>query len=256
MRFLKHLLKDKSSFWGNWTIAVSIVLLTGVFYRHQASSLDVLLAKKVKLPISLRAFPREVNGWIGQNVPIAQSIQRVAGNDDYINRFYRSESGNQWANVYVAYSGRPRTMLGHSPQTCYVAAGWIHLSTERSNFTSADGKLVPCMIHRFTTPVPDNEQIVLLNFYILNGRTACSERGFSAIAWRTPNIAGDPARYVAQIQISSSLENAVRAAARDIAPSLYSFFPDEDGNVKAAEFAQVLPPEKAVQKAQENPKPR
>ena len=67
---------------------------------------------------------------------------------------------------------------------------------------------------------------MVMNFYVLNGQLICSESGFSGVSWRTPNIAGNPARYVAQIQITSVLENSIRKAASDIVEPILKFFPD------------------------------
>jgi len=82
---------------------------------------------------------------------------------------------------------------------------------------------------------------VVLNFYIVNGQLTSDESVFSGVGWRTPNIGGDPARYVAQVQISSVLENSIRTAAKEIADVILDFLADKDGKVKAAEFNQISP---------------
>ena len=78
-----------------------------------------------------------------------------------------------------------------------------------------------------------NDQIVVLNFYILNGQFTTEENDFSGLLGRRPNIAGDPARYVAQVQISSVLENSIRAAAKDMTDLILNFLPDKNSTVKA-----------------------
>jgi len=83
------------------------------------------------------------------------------------------------------------------------------------------------------------EQIVVLNFYILNGRITADEKDFSGLLDRRPNIAGDPARYVAQVQISSVLENSIRTAAEEITELILDFLPDRNGKVAAAQFTQI-----------------
>jgi hypothetical protein len=85
------------------------------------------------------------------------------------------------------------------------------------------------------------EQIVVLNFYILNGRITADEKDFSGLLDRKPNIAGDPARYVAQVQISSVLENSIRTAAKDMADVILDFLPDKDGKVRATQITQIPP---------------
>jgi len=57
---------------------------------------------------------------------------------------------------------------------------------------------------------------------------------FSGVGWRTPNIDGDIARYVAQIQVASALENSVRKAAEQLTERILDYVPDENGVVRAA----------------------
>jgi hypothetical protein len=73
-----------------------------------------------------------------------------------------------------------------------------------------------------------------LSFYVRNGRITANESDFSGVFGRKPNIARDPSRYVAQIQISSVLESSVRKAAREITDLVLNFLPDENGKVGTA----------------------
>lgn len=236
---MKKARSNKTLFWPNWLLAVIALLLAGAVYRGQASRLKLIAETAIILPVSLSAFPVEIGDWTGRDVPIAENIQRVVGNDDFLNRLYINKSKNQWVNVYLAYSARPRTMLGHRPQVCYVAAGWLHDGAEALEVISNSGRTIPCLMHRFHKPDFQNAEVVVLNFYILNGQPIRSETGFSGIGWRRPNIAGDPAHYVAQIQISSVLENSVRTATKDMAELILDFFPDEKGKVEAAEYNSI-----------------
>jgi len=218
-----------------WICVVVLIVFSGIAYRVLASRLRLVVETPIELPVSLSAFPVKIGNWVGKDVPIPPNIQRVAGNDDFLNRLYINESANQWANIYIAYSARPRTMLGHSPEVCYVGGGWIHDSTEQSEVFTSTGRKIPCLIHRFHMPTLGYEEKVVLNFYILNGQITNDESGFSGVGWRTPNIAGNTARYVAQVQISSVLENSTRTAAKDMTKFVLDFFPDENGNVRVTE---------------------
>jgi hypothetical protein len=210
-----------------------LVLFSGIAYRIASQWLEISIQNPIKLPFALNAYPVELGNWIGRTVPIPYNIQQVAGNDDFLSRLYTNQLTKDQVNLYIAYSARPRTMLGHKPEKCYVGSGWIHESTESSSVRSISGTTIPCLIHRFRKPIPDIQEIVVLNYYILNGRITSDERNFSGIGWRTPNIDGNPARYVAQVQISSVLENSVRLAAVDMADLILDYFPDKDGNVAA-----------------------
>ena len=78
-----------------------------------------------------------------------------------------------------------------------------------------------------------------MSFYVLNGRLTADEDDFAGIFGRRPNISGDPARYVAQIQISSVLENSVRKMAKDITGLVLDFLPDENGNVRTSGYRKI-----------------
>lgn len=211
-----------------WVSAVFLLAVSGLGYRVWANRLEALDDTVTSLPIPLEAFPPVIGSWSGQDVPIAESVQKVAANDDFLNRFYINSSTGQWINLYIAYSGRPRTMVGHRPEVCYTAGGWIHEDSRQWEIMLATTRRVPCMLHRFRKIAPEYAETVVLNFYILNGQIIRSEKGFSGLGWRTPHIAGDAAKYVAQVQISSVLENSVIAAATDFTESIVECFPTLD----------------------------
>ena len=216
-------------------LVIILLVSAGAAYRVLASRLELLASVSIDLPVPLSAFPMEIGDWQGKDVPIPENIQRVAGNDDFLNRVYVNKSTNQWANIYVAYSARPRNMLGHRPDVCYVGGGWVHDGTDPSNFVSAGGRGINCLIHRFHMPAPRSDSVVVLNYYILNGQIKADDRGFSGISVRSPNVDGDRAMYVTQVQISSTLENSTRALACDVADMIMEYFPDVNGVVEMAD---------------------
>ncbi len=222
-----------------WLLAVLLLVSAGTAHRVLRHRLK-LIQSDVELPVSLDAYPRRIGQWVGEDVPIPVNVQEVAGNDAFVNRLYRNKSNKEWVNVYIAYTSQPRTMLGHRPRVCYVAGGWAHDGTESSQFATRQGRQLSCLIHRFHKPSPEYEATVVLNFYIVNGVLTCDHKVFSGVGWRTPSIEGDPARYVAQVQISSVLENSTRSAARDMTDLILDFLPDETGRVKASEYADSL----------------
>ena len=111
----------------------------------------------------------------------------------------------------------------------------MHDHTETSEFISGVGTAVPCLVHRFHRPGVEHKETVVLNFYIVNGLISTDESVFTGLGWRTPNIEGNPAHYVAQVQISSILENSIREAAKDMTDLVLDYLPDEDGKVRAAD---------------------
>jgi len=226
-----------------WVLAVLLLVSAGITYRAFASHLRFVYSTPIRLPVPLSAFPTKIGNWVGSDLPIRNTTKEYMEKnfaDDFFSRRYVNAGANAWADVYVVYcSSRPGGILGHQPRVCYPAHGWIHDGTEPSQFISRIGQRVRCLIHRFHKPAPAYEQTVVLNFYILNGQITTEEKDFSGLLGRRPNIAGDPARYVAQVQISSVLENSIRAAAADMTDLILDFLPDKNGKVAATQFTQI-----------------
>jgi hypothetical protein len=221
-----------------WMLAVLLLMLFGILYRGVAGRLQAAYQSPVKLPISLSEFPKEIGNWVGVDMPIRSTTKEYMERnfaDDFLSRRYINSQNKLWADVYVVYcSTRPGGILGHQPQVCYPSAGWIWDSTDESYFVSVAGRRISCLVHRFHMPEPQYQETAILNFYILNGQITIREDDFSGLLGRMPNVAGNPARYVVQVQISSVVENSIREMAKAIADPILDFFPDENGIVQAA----------------------
>ncbi len=203
-------------------LAVSVLLLSSFFYLKLSNYLKKTTSKPVELERPLAQIPMEIGQWQGKDVPISLEILKVAANDDYVNRLYAIPEKRIYANLYIAFSATPRTMLGHRPQVCYKGAGWINDQTEEKILESRSGILFPVLLHKFHK---EFTEIYVLNFYILNGKITNSEKGFSGINFRTPNIDGQLARYVAQVQISGRYPSDVVFAAETFIDEIIEFFP-------------------------------
>jgi hypothetical protein len=229
----------KLSTWVLWALAVITIIVSGVSYRVLANRLKPANAP-IKLPVPLSAFPIQIGNWVGSELPIPATTREYMEEnfaDDFFSRRYVNSAEGIWADVYMVYcSSRPSGILGHRPGVCYPAHGWQHQNTERSQLVSKIGRRVDCLIQRFRKPEPALNEVVVMSFYIRNGRITADEGDFSGVFGRKPNIARDPSHYVAQVQISSVLESSVRKAARDIIDHAVDFLPDESGKVRATEF--------------------
>jgi len=238
-----HIAADKTHSWLVWSLAVLLLISAGVTYRLLASHLKLVVNTPIKLPVPLGTLPLQIRNWNGTDLSIPSTTRKYMERhfaDDFLSRRYISATDNAWADVYIVYcSSRPGGILGHRPRVCYPGFGWIHDATELTHFVSRAGRHVPCLIHRFHKPAPTHQQTVVLNFYILNGQTTADEKDFSGLLGRRPNIARDPARYVAQVQMSSVLENSVRTAAKDTTDLILDFLPDENGEVRAINYANA-----------------
>lgn len=219
-----------------WLFVVALLLGSGAAYRVVGKHYHITVNRPIKLPVPLEDFPLKVGNWVGKEsiIPtITREYMEKNFADDFLSRRYINNVSNQWADVYVVYcASKPGGILGHRPRVCYRGHGWIHDSTEQINVVSQSGRDISCLLHRFHRPAPQYDSIIVLNFYILNGQITTDEDKFSGYWGRRVNIAGDPARYVAQVQISSVHENFVRSAAREFTDLILRFLPDKKSEVR------------------------
>ena len=220
-------------------LAVALLLVSGIIYRSLAAWRQDIVDGPIKLPVPMEEFPQKVGNWSGVDVSIPDNVVEYMEEnfaDDFFSRRYVNTATRQWINIYVVYcTTQPGGILGHRPGVCYPGGGWIHDRTESSQVITSSDREIPCLLHRFHKPAPHNIETVVLNFYVLNGKTTADGNDFSGFLGRRINLAGDPARYVAQVQISSVLEDSVREAAQDFTDLIMDYLPDEQGIVKAAE---------------------
>jgi len=221
------------------TVSVILLLAAGVAYRVAGVLLDRKPGEHVKLPVPLKEIPKQIGGWTGEELEIEAATDiymRRHFADDYVSRRYANLAERLWADAYIVYcSTRLSGILGHQPRVCYPNNGWIWDSTAPSHFTSRSGRTVECLVHCFHKPAPAYLQVYVLNFYVLDGRVTLSERDFSSLFDRRINLSGDPARYVAQVQISSVTENATKALASQMADIIFDHLPDQNGRVAVAD---------------------
>ena len=215
--------------WYIWFLCILLLIFAGIGYRAVGTQLKRAIDTPIVLPRPLALVPLEIGSWHGKDLSIpSTTMEYMQRNfaDDFLSRRYVNALTNSWVDIYVVYcSSRPGGILGHQPRVCYPGYGWIHDGTQESAFVTLDGHHIRCLIHRFHKPAPMQDEVVVLSFYILNGQITTEESDFSGLLGRRPNIAGNPARYVAQVQISSALENSVRTAAKDMTDIILDFLP-------------------------------
>jgi EpsI family protein len=222
--------------WPASVLAVVVLIAAGLAYRVVAS---VTANTAISLPVALSNFPVEIGNWTGTEMEIPTTTREYMTKnfaDDYISRRYFNSLTQNWADLYIVYcASRPGGMLGHQPQVCYPGNGWIADGTEKAKFTILQGRQINCLIHRFHKPAAAYDQTIVLNFFVVNGRLVTSQSSFSGILHRGFNLARNPARYAAQVQISSASESSVMALAKDVTERILELLPDENGKIAAVE---------------------
>lgn len=207
-------------------LAMILLITAGSAYRYAAGRLDAISTQPVHLKTPLKEFPVKVGNWTGMDVEISETVLKAADNDDYLMRKYENKATGQSVNLYIAFSSRPSTMRGHRPEVCYPASGWVHDNTTIGQVPLVSGGDLSCLIHRFHKPSPGTGNVVVLNYYILDGNSVMNEDAFSGLKYRMVNYSRKARRYVTQVQISAAMTNSVIAAASEFGDLISEFFPD------------------------------
>lgn len=208
--------------------AVVIMGSSGYLYRVCAVELDALSRIKVFPPIPLNQFPIQQGAWRGQDIPISESVLKVAANDDYVNRLYTHRDLPYQVNLYIAYTSEPRRMLGHRPRVCYRGSGWDHDGTEEIQIVTTTGKALPVLVHRFHKSGLNSQDIVVLNYYVVNGELTVDHKKFDTLRWRRPKMSGGRLDYVAQIQVSSASLEGAKLLIRDFSDDILRHLPPSE----------------------------
>lgn len=206
-------------------LGLTVIAISGIYYRLTAEKLDTISQVPLLPPKPLEDFPMVFDLWQGQEVAISQTVLRVAGVDDYLSRFYLNPEAKLGASLYVGYTAEPRRMLGHRPEVCYVAAGWTHGHTDHETIHTKKGREIEVLIHRFYKTGREHEEVFVLNYYVVNGELTVDHTVFDGLRWRRPKQTDGRLKYVAQVQVSSSSEQAVRLLAQEIAETIMDFMP-------------------------------
>jgi hypothetical protein len=107
-------------------------------------------------------------------------------------------------------------------------------------YTSPRGRSITYLLHQFYKAPPEYDRTIVVSFYVVNGRVTSSESDFSGPLGRRPNIARDPSRYVAQIQISSTVQKSIEDALDGMVDEILDFLPGVDNENSAGKPGRAV----------------
>ena len=189
-----------SGVWAPTIVALVVIALGGTVYRTITNRFERASTEAPLPPGTLDAVPTEIGPWIGRDVDLAEDIVRATDTDDLLNREYKRVGGGT-VGLYVAYGGRLRELAPHRPEVCYPGAGWVIADVRKEDLSLADGRALPCQIHRFGKGGFGSQQIVVLSCYLIDGRFARDISGVRSLAWQFDASAS----HMAHIQVVSSV---------------------------------------------------
>ncbi len=202
------------------TVGGLVLVAGGAGYRVLAAHLD--RAPAAPLPAgTLAALPLALGDWCGHDVPLGESVIRAADVDDHVSRVYARPGQTLPINLFIALGSRARDLMPHRPEVCYPGAGWtLRRQAVESAVTSDSGEL-ETTIYTFGRGDLGGRTLVVLNFFVVDGRPCRDVSLLRSRAWRGQASI----RYMAQVQVVAAVEawqaeSAGVGAARDFAAKL------------------------------------
>ncbi|MHC4233946.1 MAG: exosortase-associated EpsI family protein [Planctomycetota bacterium] len=223
-------------------VALALLVASGVAYRAVVWRVAEFFAIEPIPPGALAVLPRQIGDWTGHDEPLDERTVVVVDADDHLARVYTSDDG-EVASLFIALRRRDvafgvpaSALVPHRPEVCYPAHGWTAGETFTAELEAADGSPSPVKIYRFERGELERERVVVLAYYIVDGRRGHSPAQLRASGWRPK---GD-VRYVAQIEIACNervfgrpAEELIRAFAADSAADILTLITGVVGRANA-----------------------
>jgi len=178
-------------------VATFMMLIFGTIHRTLNARLVSDEGLSSMSPDCLEIIPLQIGGWSGQDEPLSDSIIEATDTDAHINRRYFRYNLLDQVSLYIAAGKRARDLMPHRPEVCYIGAGWTRLSSDSTELLLDDGKVLPCNIFQFSKGALSTENIIVLDYYIVDGQFYRDVSQLRSKIWKGSGAVG----YVAQIQI-------------------------------------------------------
>jgi EpsI family protein len=190
-----------------------------------AGCLMLLLAQRQRimtLRLPLSQLPRTLNGVAGQDVPISEAEQRIAGMSSFVFRIFADSTQPPAFSVYVGYyEAQSQGKSIHSPKNCLPGAGWEPLDAGRATLLAQSGE------HRVNRYMLAKGRDMALVYYWYQGRGRVQASEY-AVKWellRDKAIAGRSEEALVRIVVPVLGEDV--AAADSLAGRLGAQLVDE-----------------------------
>jgi EpsI family protein len=220
-------------------LAASVfMLIFGVAYRVLAARLAAPVNTASVPPTVLERLPLQIGDWMGEDVPLDEAIVRATDTDAHVNRHYSRQNGLESIMLYIAGGVKARDLMPHRPEVCYTGQGWTLTDRQFVELPLSEGTKLPCNCFRFSRGALNLSNVVVLDYYIVNGQYCHDVSLLRSKAWRGSGTV----EYVAQVQIvtsvtagmsADSVTKIVQDFAVESAPLIYRLFDNTEGNLPA-----------------------
>ena len=154
--------------WNARFTIVALFLAGTVVFLHAISG-----GQYVPPRTALSSFPKELNGWVGADVPIPGDILQSLGPGEFLQRTYNDQTpGQSDVDLYLAYLPNRTALFRHLPHDCMVGSGWSPV--ESGITTLALPGDTPFPVNRYLIAKGSGRQVVLF-WYSTHGRRVARE---------------------------------------------------------------------------------
>ncbi len=184
--------------------AAGVVLLaSGQGHRMLSERIASAARHATELAAPLETLPLQLGTWQGVDMPLDADVLRIPGfEEEHINRRYAHHLSQRSVDVFVGYTGRPRTRLGHRPDVCYAAHGWERVSERRMQVPVAVGRTMPGILYEFRPPGLSGSNRLVLAAFLANGTYQDDPESYNRRVVRNPGLSRTRPRYTARVQIA------------------------------------------------------
>ncbi len=189
-------------------IAASVLMLIfGLAYRVLAVRLNAPLNTTPVSQEALDRLPMQIEGWLGQEVPIDEEIVRATDTDAHISRRYSKRNSLESVSLWIASGVKARDLAPHRPEVCYSGAGWTRMARCEMELPLTDEGGLPCNVIQFSRGALNTEWVMVLDYYIVDGEYCSDVSLLRSRVWRGSGAVG----YVAQVQVMTPMSSASAA---------------------------------------------
>ncbi len=124
-------------------LAIPFALLTLVgigLLRANPGDEAAIEAYHHRVAEAVEAIPVDIDGWVGQQVPLPQAATNLLRPNALIARNYSNQERGVSATLMIVQCRDTRDMTGHYPPRCYPANGWLEPEHDPVGMVDVDGQ--------------------------------------------------------------------------------------------------------------------
>jgi len=185
-----------------FTLVFAVMLISGLEYRHLARTLARPVQKMTLSKGTLAVLPINIGAWHGKDLPLNDEAAGMRDAADYLNRSYTRHAGTERVELFIRFGSRTRDLMPHRPEVCFPGNGWSQKKSTEILLQLSNDRRLACRLYQFDRQGLECGSIVVLNYYIIDGRICPDTSNLKLRALR-----GSEGRtYLAQVQIASFVD--------------------------------------------------